>query len=306
MEGNESIGSDPVKTEQSGDVGYSESETESEMVQAGLFHVGESGGYEKQGSTDHVELDDSVNTTEGHHDQVKLEAADNGTIVCDPDQMDSTGHIKAEPLDSVGTEECGYTGTGKHDNADTNLCGYAVMVQHGDIPIKIETGDQIEADPWDHTGTVDNIPIKSEPCDRIETDPADQEETEESKFVSNEAKIKREPGVSDHVKYETESDNTLFSESQPRVYVFPPETVETDSMDFKQEEQQIAGLNRVKVEVNAFGVDPQVSDYVGPCPGQLPIHVIDPLHGDAMKMEEDASSDITDMTDVSIQLCDFW
>jgi hypothetical protein len=242
-------------------------------------------------------------------DRMKL--VDDGDQACDP--LESTFHVKAEPLDHSETEECDYTRKREHDHTETtgNLCDYIGSEQHDNIPIKTEPCDEIETEPcdqmkfesessWDEdkTGTLqyENIEYGNQlekwKDSRIPDKMVASEcgETEESQFMSEVIQIKTEPeDFDDHVpvKYKTrDTDRNVNSDSNPNVCIFPQTTAATESI-------RISGTHDTVGEESTVGLDLRTPDSVVPRPGQLPIHVVDPLHGDGMKMDEDASLSVT-------------
>jgi hypothetical protein len=317
-EGSGNIGNDPVQAEQGDYVGLN-MECSKEMQGGNNVQLGECTQHVHTGehvSADNVwgECTQHVHTGEqisADHVTCKPEAVcDNGSGSCDKVQKDSTFHIKAELLDRAEAEECDYTGIEEHDHSETNRCDHAGM--EGNFPIKTELCDRMESDPCygecgnitmttqycdraetDPCGYVGmeqhgEIPIKTEPYDQIETEPCDQTQTE-----TYDGNVKFEPSDPDidHVKHEIIPDagtSTVFWDGNPSVYVFPEGSSAADTARFKQEEQGMTGSDYAVREESATGMETQLSDFVAPHPGQLPIHVVDPLHGDGVKMEEEA------------------
>ncbi|XP_064646480.1 zinc finger protein 271-like [Lineus longissimus] len=258
--------------------------------------------------------------------QVKCEPVNNEEVDSSDQVMDDKHvgcRIKTEPCDDAENEEAGYTAKRNLGHVDSNLAAEGGMEQC--VSVKTEPYDQIEPcddlvifEPSRSDNMVSTFQYEKSSTnypDQMQTDPdcsipfeVDEYEcTELQDLGSKQVCIKTENLVENNKSVKKElnsssSGSTAFSDGPTNMYVFPQATATSDSKHVKQRLSGLASLDGTGDEESVGSpsyCQPNFS--AAPRPGQLPIHVVDSLHRDKMKMEEETGVTCTCIPNLHMQ-----
>ncbi|XP_064646707.1 zinc finger protein 726-like isoform X1 [Lineus longissimus] len=261
---NKNVGNDPIEMEH--DVGLrmecSEETDDRTFVQVKREPIEN----EEEGSADEVGLDS------GYHIKAKPPQDDNFTVIR------HHGLVKPTTYDEGCEERCVRVKNERYESIESR-----------DDQIKFEASGP------DNMVTFQYETFSTSSPDQIMTYPdgnipfvADRQ-TESHDFKSKRVCFKTEESVEDaeNVKYEEYSGSTGGTEASSNVYDFPQAAAEKDSTHLQHDWQGLAGPEDAGDEESAGSPSYCQPNFSAARPGQLPIHVVDPLHGDEMKMEEE-------------------
>jgi hypothetical protein len=227
-------------------------------------------------------------------------APENQTKVEPPDHVNDnfcgTGselyrHIKSEPGDEMEADPSYFTGTIPNDRVEfkPSYEDNTETFHYDDLGTCTEQKTETEV----HAGSFQRI--SGDKCDYFKVESEDYVPEEMETYVKIELKVS--DFVGDGVVFRTESDlnikyevetsgSSAFTEtfSEPSLSSQATATATNDALYVKQEQQhEITDSNGSESSGDAADMR-QVGVFVIPLPGQLPIHVIDPLHGGGVQM----------------------